>query len=295
MKNKVKKYFEKLGHENVNIKKMTEAWSNFDTYKVSTNKGDYVLKMITDRIQDEMKVAIREYNFLKIFKKITPRIVSFDTKFFGHPAILMEFVKGGTLEKKKWADKESREVARLLAKVHSSNISDNIRKLLKITQPKVPFPLEDAKSWINKLKDKGAAEKLIKIFAKAIKSKPNDFKPTICHGDFKQLNIIKSKHGLRLVDWECTDIADPAADFAQLFWSADRWKSAPNKRQRKIMLSEYKKVRKEKNNFEERINWYYSNKDLLEILWNIRYYIYLYGNKLNGLKNTILKLEKKWL
>jgi thiamine kinase-like enzyme len=143
--------------------------------------------------------------------------------------------------------------------------------------------------------DKGAAEKLIKIFAKAIKSKPGDFKPTICHGDFKQLNIIKSKQGLRLVDWECTDIADPAADFAQLFWSADRWKSAPNKRQRKIMLSEYKKFRKEKHNFEERINWYYSNKDLLEILWNIRHYIYLYGNKLNGLKNTILKLEKKWL
>ena len=294
MKTQIRKYFETLRHKDIQLKKL-KGWSNFDTYKVSTNKGNYVLKIVIDYIQDERKVAMREYNFLKVFKKITPKVLSFDMKFFSHPAILMEFVEGGTLEKTKWTDKEAREVAKLLAKVHSFRISNNIKKLLKVTQPKVPFPVEDARLWISKLKDKSAAKKLIKIYSEAIKSKPTDFKPTICHGDFKQLNIIKSKQGLKLVDWECTDIADPAADFAQLFWSADCWKTAPNKRQRKIITSEYQKFRKEKNNFEERINWYYFNKDLLEILWSIRYYIHLYGNKLEGLKNTILKLEKKWL
>ncbi len=272
---------------------MTEAWSNFDTYKVSTNKGDYLLKIITDDIQDEKKIAIREYNFLKIFKNITPKVISFDTKYFGHPAILMEFVDGGTL-KKKCTDKESLEIARLLVEVHSKNISQNIRKMLKTTQPKVPLSLVDCTAWISKLKDKTAAKKLVKIFDKAIKSKPNDFEPAICHGDFKQLNIIKSKQGLKLVDWECSDIEDPAMDFAQLFWVADHSKLAPNKRQRKLMLSEYRKFRKEKDNFEERIDWHYSNKDLLEILWSIRYYIYLYGDKLTGLRKNILKLEKKW-
>ncbi|MCX6774717.1 MAG: aminoglycoside phosphotransferase family protein [DPANN group archaeon] len=295
MKDKIKRYFEKLGHENVNIKKVKGAWSNFNTYKVSTNKGDYVLKIITDYIQDETKVAIREYNFLKIFKKITPKIVSFDIKFFGHPAILMEFVHGGTMAKKKWTDEESREVARLLAKVHSTKISSRLKTLLKTTQPKVPISLNAYKSWISKLKDKNAAKKLVKIIDEVVKVKPTDFKPTICHGDFKQLNIINSKSGLKLIDWECTDIEDPAIDFTQIFWTADRDKLAPNKKQRKIMLAEYKKFRKEKANFKERINWYYSNKDILEILWNIRYYIYRHGDKLTNFKNITLKLKMKGL
>jgi thiamine kinase-like enzyme len=293
MKGKIKTYFSKLGHRNITISKVTRAYSNYHTYKVSTNKGKYILKMITDDIQNETKVATREYNFLKIFRDMTPKVIAFDKKTFGHPTILLEFIDGGTIENKPWTDRISREVARTLAKIHSIKISDKIKTLLKTTQPKVPISLNAYDKWLSKLKDKNVAKRLIKIVNKAIKAKPKDFNPAICHGDFKPFNIINSKRGLKIIDWECTDAEDPAIDFAQLFWAADS-SNPPSKRQRKIILSEYKKFRPEKNNFEERINWYYSNKDVLETLWSIRYYIYLYGHKLDGLKDTISKLERKW-
>jgi aminoglycoside phosphotransferase (APT) family kinase protein len=297
MKKRIIKYFREQGHKNIKIKQMPEAWSNFHTYRVSTDKGDHIFKMFTDFIQNEKKVATRDYELLKIFKAIAPKTILFDTKIFDHPFILMEFIKGGTLHKKKWTDAEAKKTAQLIAKVHSTRISPKIKTIFKTTQPKMPQDLKGAKVWAKKLDNKKISKRIIRLINKISKQKSLKFKPTICHGDFKSLNIINGKKGLALVDWESANLGDPADDWAQLFLISDTegYSSAPNQRQRKLMLSEYRKLRKEKDNFEERITWIYKAKDVIELMWHVRYRLYQKQGDLQYLEKDIKKLEKKWL
>ncbi len=294
MKTKIIRYFKNLGHKNIKISRMPEAWSNFHTYKVSTNKDVFVLKIFMDYIQDEKKVALREYKLLKLFKNIAPKVISFDANSFGHPAILMEFVRGGSMDKWKFTDKDVNNITKLLAKIHSTKISSNVKNIFRATQPKIPSDSKKIKTWIKRLKNKQISKRLLRIAENA--PKPNfGFKPTICHGDFKQGNIINSNKGLKVVDWETAHIGDPAEDFAQLFYLADYWKQGPSKRQRQIMISKYKKLRKEKDNFEQRINWWYSNRKFPEVLWDARHTIYFFPDKMKRVKQSISKLEKKWI
>lgn len=295
MRKEIINYFEKRGHKNIKIKRMPEAWSNLHTYKVSSDKEIYILKMFTDYIQNEKKVALREYKLLKLFKNITPKVFSIDSTSFGHPAILMEFIKGKSMDKWKLSNKDIDDIVKLLAKIHLTKITPKVKNIFKTTQPKMPQDWRGAKAWAKKVKDKDISKRLVKLLNKVSRAKRFAHTPTICHGDFKHLNILKSKQGLKLVDWESAHIGDPAKDFAQFFYLADYWKQGPSKQQRKMMISKYKKLRKEKDNFENRINYWCSKADITEILWRVRHRLYVTGKKLDKLNKSLNKLEKKWL
>jgi thiamine kinase-like enzyme len=189
------------------------------------------------------KKSKEEYDVLKMIEplNIAPKVYYLDK--FGR-FIILDYIEGKAMRMKKvtFSPKEIKQLARMLAKLHSRRI-----KGLKLEKKKYSSRLKEIKEAIISikkfLKKKKYSEFLddcYRFIAEVISNEKEEPKIGLVHGDVCPQNIIKTKNDLKLVDWESLQLSDPAKDIA--FFLVEIKLS---KKDLSLFLNEYKKHRKD--------------------------------------------------
>lgn len=133
--------------------------------------------------------------------KLGPKVGAY---YPAHHLLILEFIPGTVLSKKHAREKTViKKIARMLKKLHSSrkrfkgtfNPFDTIRGYLRIVKRKkgwLPKDIEPVMHSLSKIE-----EKLGPLFT----NYP-------CHLDMMIANVIRTKHGLKLLDWEYSAMSD---------------------------------------------------------------------------------------
>lgn len=194
--------------------------------------------------KNEWKVKREEFKVLKEIEslRISPKVYLLNEKNdLEQDFTIVDYIEGENIIKFNNSDIVS--LVRILKKLHSFNKVFNQKKELpykcsifdefangddkKIENYKYPkissvvkkynFIKEDLGKWFNNL--------LIFDDCKNL---------CLCHGDLKAENILRTKKGVALIDWECAGIDIPETDIGRLFSGCQF-----NKRQQKLFLKEY--------------------------------------------------------
>jgi thiamine kinase-like enzyme len=162
-------------------------------------------------------------------------------KKFPYDFIILEFIEGKPLRMKKrtYTKKQIKQIASILAKLHSMNCSS-------LPKGKYSFQhyLKECKNYIktiNKRNDKLKRE-LNEIYnrIKNFLPKKEAHKFSLIHGDVCPQNIVETKNGLKLIDWESLQCSDPARDVANILIDLELKNSDLD-----MFLKEYQKIRKD--------------------------------------------------
>jgi thiamine kinase-like enzyme len=248
MKKEIKIIFEdKLKIRVKSISKLGKGVSNIN-YLVN-NK--YVFRLNANTLRPEK--SKREFLTLKALEKsnISPKPIYSEKNF-----MILEYFKGKVFTNRIITKKFLKDLAKLTAKIHSL-------KPIKIPRENVSNSKE-MKLWLKNIKDK----KILNLISK-VKFKKKSFKVkyVISHGDICEQNVIKTKSGLRLIDFEDTALRDPAEDIAKIFVD---FKEPFTKKQKEIFLNEYLKHRNDKT-IRERIVYYEPIIVFTVFVWSIDY------------------------
>lgn len=279
------------------VKVENEAFSNA-VYGINTGSKSFILKIVSDPVVNEKKIAEKEVALLRKFKEITPKVILLDT-FENHPAIFMEKLKGKSLSRLKPTTRDLAESAHLLALVHSTKIEPKLIKLLARKYEKVPQEnLEILIHWLNKFDGGNSLKSRIvaqyKRLHKYYRNSNLHFRPTLCHGDFKLGNIIKSGSELKLIDWEAAIIGDPAYDLAVFFYTSDfeNDKRLLSNKQKELFLDRYLELRSDPT-LKMRIGVYYKLANLQNLCWSVRRFLgYKQKEYLKDINSSLDELEK---
>ena len=162
-------------------------------------------------------------------------------KKFPYGFIILEFIEGKPLRMKKrnYTQKQIKQIAFILAELHSKNCNSLPKKDYSF-QHYIKH-CEDYNKTINKHNDKLKDElneihKRIRNFL----SKKEEHKFSLIHGDVCPQNIVETKHGLKLIDWESLQCSDPAKDIANILIDLELKNNDLD-----LFLKEYQKIRKD--------------------------------------------------
>jgi thiamine kinase-like enzyme len=281
----------------VKVKAEVESYSNA-VYTISTGSRSFILKIVSDPVINERKIAEKEVALLKKFKRIAPKVILLDS-FEGHPAIFMERLKGKSLSESKKTAWDLKESARLLVQIHSARIEPKLVELLSRKYEKVPQEnLGTTVQWLRKFKRESPIKsKIIAQYRRLHKYYVDSglsFRPVLCHGDFKLGNVIKSGSKLKVIDWETAIIGDPAYDLAVFFYTSDfeRSKKLLSERQKRLFLNSYLALRPDPT-LARRIGVYYKLAMLQSLCWSVRSFLG-YGQKgrLGSINSSLKRIEK---
>lgn len=194
--------------------------------------------------KNDWKVKRREFKVLKEIESlnISPKAYLLNEKnSLKQDFTIVEYIEGKNISKLKNSDIIN--LAKILKKLHSFNNSFNKKKELpykcsifnefadgedkKIENYKYPQIKSVVKKY-NLIKENlGEWFNGLLIF--------DDCKNLcLCHGDLKSENILRTKKGIALIDWECADLDIPETDIGRLFSGCQF-----NERQQNVFLKEY--------------------------------------------------------
>ncbi len=135
---------------------------------------------------------------------LVPELVSFTPAGGHHGALLVYRYVAGTQWRRGVAD-----VARLLHAVHSSPAPTGFRALHRSAAEAaaradeviadVPLPAERAR---------------VTAYRPAVADARPVHRPSLVHTDCGPGNLVRSRHGLVLIDWQCPGVGDPVEDLA---------------------------------------------------------------------------------
>lgn len=287
MKSKIKLYFESLDPKMFNSKskikvkslsKLGSGGGNFN-YLVKTNAGKFIFRM--NAKINEFGKSKKEYDNLKILEKydVAPKVYLFDESrsLFDSDFIVLDYVEGlrCTQIKPYFDERMIRNLAELLAKIHSIRINSKIRKLDYYSlspNDELEFS-KNYRRYISKnLKNREFFEMIDSVFSKLKKDFASvDVKSRIVlsHGDFHKENIIVNGEKYHLIDFENLEITNQASALAHLF--IDFKHAAFTKKQESIFLNEYTKYVKSIKNLENEISLFKPVKIFNVFLWSVEF------------------------
>lgn len=250
-KEKIKQIVEKLDPRFLYVKKI--KISSFKKLGVGEGNLNYLLKIKNKkficRINIDKNVpnkSLEEFNSLKKIErlKIAPRVFYVHPKdnLFPYGFIILEFIEGTPLriKKRNYTNKQIKQLASILAELH-------LKKSYKM--PKNDYSFKD---YLKKIKEynkninryNNILEEEFEEFYKKIKEflslKEEKHTFSLIHGDVCPQNIVESKGGLKLIDWESLNFSDPAKDIANILIDVRLEKKDLN-----LFIQEYKKIRKD--------------------------------------------------
>lgn len=210
----------------------------------------------------------KEYESLKRIENlnIAPKTFYYHPKDkkFSYGFIILEFIEGKPFRMKKrtYTQKQVKQIAFVLAELHSKNYEGLLKKDYSFQ-----YYLKHCKDYIktinmhnNKLKNELAEiHNRIGNFL----SKKEEHKFSLIHGDVCPQNIVETKNGLKLIDWESLQCSDPAKDIANVLIDLELKKDDLN-----LFLREYQKIRKDPTIF-ERAKTYAVLLRAVYFLWEI--------------------------
>ena len=230
-----------FGLKEINIKsfkKLGTGESNI-SYIFTLNNKKFICRLNIDKSRP--KKSKEEYKILKIIKplNIAPKVHYLDKigRF-----IILDYIEGKSMRMGKitFSLKEIKQLARMLAKLHSRKIGN-----LKLEKQKYSSRLKEIKDAIISLKKFIKNKEYLEFFSdchknlvKDVANEKEEYKIGLVHGDICTQNIIKTNNNLKLIDWESLQLSDPAKDIAPFLVEIKLSKKDFN-----VFLNEYKKYR----------------------------------------------------
>lgn len=244
------------------IRKLGKGASNVN-YLVKTNEGKYVFRINANPRRPEK--SEKEFNSLKKIKKlgICPKPV-----FLGKDFIILNYIEGKDIIGKKLNSRFLKELARLVAKIHSQKTEDLPDETTQLNNSELA-------EWLKYLNKNLKNKKLLKIIQESKKQLQEKHKNlnkfpkirVIAHGDICEQNILETQKGLALIDFEDLGLKDPADEIAKIFVD---FKEPFTNKQKSIFLKEYLKFRKD-NTIIQRIELYEPIIIFMVFVWSIDY------------------------
>ena len=271
----IKLNFEKIGikeNEKVSLLDLPSGLWNFNFIVEINGVRKFVIRAYSPNKEGFYSNSEKsEFQVLKIIsnENISPKPILFDDskKIISYDVLIEEYIEGERLQDLEYL--HIKEMARVLAKLHSVNIPENCTIEKKDYRIETLFGISEY--MINSYSEKEYVDKelldqfkqILKKLKDSLTSLPKfEEKDSIIHMDLIASNIMVLKNGnIKLVDWESPGIGDPAFDVwaftnkAFNLWDLDIFMDEEKKN---IFLQEYLKYRKDKTLI-ERIN---AKKDL---------------------------------
>lgn len=235
--------------ESIRVKKIGLGESNLNYLAIVDEKKFTVRINMDSRSPSKSK---KEYNSLRVVEHLdlAPEAFHLETsrEYLGEPFIILEYLEGKSLEKLRKIDENTvKELGRIVAQLHSTNIDDIERGLEKIGSSKTDI-LDEIRGRIDYIKtkrrsyfkEKGKFENILTDSYEKLQQLRFE-KPyyALGHGDIAPQNVIISGEGLKMIDWEDLGLIDPAYEIAIIFASFDF-----SDRQKEWFLDEYSKNKK---------------------------------------------------
>jgi len=253
IKNQLKKL--KLTNFSSNLQEAILQKQRFYRTLCQNSEGEKVFfKCILQKERNIKSRFLNEINFLKTVNehpahplyKIVPRILDYSLSY-SFPYLLYKFIEGETRTcENKFSISEIKQIAHILHLIHSSPV-----EIFKFT-PSVPlfgysFLQKKFKFFLkNPLIEKSLKQKILGFVYQQKKFLYNKKKIVrLTHGDFSESNLIFCKRNIKVIDWEHVHLRNPLYDVAD-FWVKRR----KNHQEQKILISEYFKTTKEKENYQ---------------------------------------------
>jgi len=259
MESKIKEYARKIDPEvlglneaakEIEVKRLGLGESNLN-YLVKVNGKQFIFRINMDPSSPTKSKT--EFNSLKIVEGlgIAPKVFHYEPskEYFGETFIILEYVKGKSLENQKISNEIIKELARTVVHLHNTSIA-HIRKTLRKIESTESEMLHTIKHTIDYIKAKRkkyfqTENWFDSLFSKTFQSfnrKKIDLKPNyvLGHGDIAPQNVTAHHGKLTLIDWEDLGLIDSGVEIAIIFESFDF-----SEKQKELFLKEYLKLRKD--------------------------------------------------
>ncbi len=156
------------------------------------------------------------------------------------------------------------------------------------------FEVETWLKYLNKHIDDKSLLNIILEAKRKLEEKQNILKKfgeiplVLAHGDICEQNVLKTSHGLALIDFEDFSLKDPADDIAKVFVD---FKKPFTEIQKEIFLKEYFKTRTDKT-LSERIKIYEIMIIFIVFVWSIDYILRIKNKEMHRAFLTEKELKK---
>ncbi|MEK6824864.1 MAG: phosphotransferase, partial [Nanoarchaeota archaeon] len=143
-------------------------------------------------------------------------------KVFDEGFLILEFIEGKTLSSSQYKlnSRIIRNLAKLVAELH--NIKPTISLKKDFVNPK--DYLREIKEYRSQIKDLGAATIFLELFDETFNKLERKYQnitfpeiTSLIHGDIQEQNILITKKGIRLIDFESLSISDPGTEISYIF------------------------------------------------------------------------------
>jgi thiamine kinase-like enzyme len=226
MKRELKSIIEGLNPKSFGIEKISIG--SFTKLGVGEGNLNYLFQIKGRRLICRVNVDKRtpnksqnEFNSLRDVEGlgIAPKAYYYhrNSKKFPYEFIILEYIEGKPfrMKKRSYTSKQIGQIAHILAKLHSKKCN-SFHKEKYSYQHFLKESLGYNKA-INKYNDKLRNElKRIHTNVKRFLPKTEAHRFGLIHGDVCPQNIIQTRNGLRLIDWESLQCSDPAKDVANV-------------------------------------------------------------------------------
>ncbi len=277
----------------IKIKELKTNGLSHRNFLITIDNKKFLLRLSTRRMRHHYHLSY-EYFVLRYIEKygLSPKsYILSKGSAVGHSFIILDYVEGKPL--KHFNTAQLKELAQIVAHLHTIRLSRKIRGKFNdlSTQQKA---LADSARRL-KLTEKFFTEtkekkrffcELTNAYTKIAHSKGYGKQVALIHLDIALENIILSKKGLKIIDWERTSQGDPYYDIATLF---DRIKL--NYAQKRIFIKEYSRVSRVRYS-NRLLNESSKIRNLDRMIWAIREIIKLKTGVINKYDIKNLKISK---
>lgn len=190
-------------------------------YLIRIDKKKFIVRININK--DDPDKSRREYLALKTVEhlNIAPKVYYLHkaTNKFKENFIVLDYIEGTAFRHKNrlYTEQEITQLARILAKTHNCK-----HTRLKLKGYKYKDFIKDSDKYFSKIKkyiskrEYGQLRLMQRKIIKKIKNIPEKHVFGIIHNDICPQNIVKTKTGLKLIDWESMSYSDTARDIAFL-------------------------------------------------------------------------------
>ncbi|MCW6160173.1 MAG: nicotinamide-nucleotide adenylyltransferase [Candidatus Micrarchaeales archaeon] len=219
-------------------------------YLADTGAGAFLFRFSLKKDPEEHTEY--EHTALKLISGLgfAPKSLAKETRnsFFGIPFLVVEFVRGKSPTE--LTPELITGTAELMARLHSVDISNGMAAALekRISEDEIFNPMAEKLAYVTAKRaeyqrDPGFTDAIVSAYG-ALRACgiPKVESQSIGHCDINRSNMVLTKDGVQLIDWETAAIVPPAYDIAAFF---DR--ETLSERERELFLSRYLEVRKDKS------------------------------------------------
>ena len=203
-------------------------------YLITNDNKKYLARINYYELKNTWGVKKQEYAVLKLIEplKISPKVYFFsDNNSLKQDLTIVDYIEGDLLDG--ISDKNINDLALTLKKLHTSFQYDKYGDTIPPDESS-PYTCdiynefasgEDKK--IEKYLSLSGIEKLVEPYNRINKKLGDWFNNLeifngltnfcLCHADLKKENILVTKEGIMLIDWECAGVDLPETDLGRLF------------------------------------------------------------------------------